>query len=275
MVSMSMRAVTTKDLQNVELGILKSLDKFCKKNNLRYSLAYGTMLGAIRHKGFIPWDDDVDIIMPREDYNKLILEYRDSKYYIKDALNDGAWPFPFAKCFDDSIILDEHIHGYKAYGAYVDIFAIDGLPNAAWRINKTYKALGWKWFVLARGFTESRISNSKYVYRKIARYCIISVCWKLRRPLLNSIIENAKKYSFDSSSLVGVQSIGTYGKKNALNKEKLGEFISVPFEDGSFMCFSGYDYYLKQIYGNYLELPEESKRIVHLHDLKWNDSSQN
>ena len=111
-----MKEITDRDLQRCELEILQSVASFCEQNGLRYSLAYGTLLGAIRHKGFIPWDDDIDIMMPRKDYEIFIRTYKNEKYYVGAVEQDEKWPNPYAKCIDNSIVIDEHIRGCNIYG---------------------------------------------------------------------------------------------------------------------------------------------------------------
>lgn len=260
--------VSIRELQKVELDILDSIDKFCRSHNIHYSLAFGTMLGAVRHKGFIPWDDDVDIVMPRDDYERFLNEFSSGHLIIKSVEIDKEWPFPFAKVFDMKIELNEHIHGCEPYGAYVDVFPLDGLPNNFRKIKKIYAKVVRRWFIIARSFTESRHS-SKNIFRKIARFIIISICWFLRKPLIKKMVKSSKKYDFNDSKYVGCQSIGTYGLKHAVEKEKLGYYSDIYFENHYYMCFSGFDYYLSHIYGDYMKIPPESDRITHTHDLKW------
>ena len=77
-----MKAISQEEIRSIQIAILNSVDAFCRKNNLKYSLAYGTLIGAVRHKGFIPWDDDIDIIMPRPDYDRFVAKYKDSVYDV-------------------------------------------------------------------------------------------------------------------------------------------------------------------------------------------------
>ena len=98
---MAVKELTLDEMKAVELGILKKFDSICKENGLEYSLAYGTMLGAIRHKGFIPWDDDIDVFMKREDYEKLLaLKYDDGDFEIKSYRYSKNYYFLYSKMVD-------------------------------------------------------------------------------------------------------------------------------------------------------------------------------
>ena len=123
---------TVEELQKIELEILKYIDKVCKENNLTYFLAYGTLIGAIRHKGFIPWDDDVDIQMPRDDYNKLcdILKEENGRYKLLDHKEGLGYIYPFAKVIDSNTrLIETGLTETVNMGVYIDIFPIDGTPN--------------------------------------------------------------------------------------------------------------------------------------------------
>ncbi|MGN1376374.1 MAG: phosphorylcholine transferase LicD, partial [Prevotella sp.] len=121
-----------KQLHGKILDILSAIDETCKKYNLRYYLIAGTMLGAVRHKGFIPWDDDADVCMPHSDYDKLIehaSEWLPKRYELICAENDKHYPQPFAKIQDSQTTLIEHAHLRYLGGVYVDVFPVDGMPD--------------------------------------------------------------------------------------------------------------------------------------------------
>ena len=127
------------DIRPLQLRILKNLlavDKVCKEHNLRYYIMAGTMLGAVRHKGFIPWDDDLDIGMPRADYDLLMAnakEWLPKPYEAVCAENDKEYPLPFAKVQDADTTLIERMHLKYLGGVYIDIFPLDGVPESRMR----------------------------------------------------------------------------------------------------------------------------------------------
>lgn len=123
-----------RELQLRILETLKAVDNVCREHNLRYYIWAGTMIGAVRHKGFIPWDDDLDIAMPRPDYDRLIehaAEWLPKPYEMVCAENDGVYPLPFAKIQDADTTLIERMHLKYLGGIYLDVFPIDGVPEGA------------------------------------------------------------------------------------------------------------------------------------------------
>lgn len=123
---MAGKELTLDEMKAVELGILKKFDSICKENGLEYSLAYGTMLGAIRHKGFIPWDDDIDVFMKREDYEKLLkLKYDDGDFEIKSYRYSKNYYFLYSKMVDKRTYICEDWRAEKDMGLFVDIFPLD------------------------------------------------------------------------------------------------------------------------------------------------------
>ena len=120
-------------LKELELNILKNIAEFCDKNKMRYYLCGGTLLGAVRHKGFIPWDDDMDIAMPREDYIKFQKSYNgySDRYVVNGIENNEQWHMPFARVEDLDTVLYEHTlkPKYEKCHVFVDVFPIDGIPK--------------------------------------------------------------------------------------------------------------------------------------------------
>ena len=119
--------MTLDEVKQVELEILEYVDKICKENNIQYSLAYGTMLGAVRHKGFIPWDDDIDILLKREEYEKLLrilYSKTDEKYQVFSLKDEGYW-YSYAKVTDTRTIIVEKNDRNMKECVYIDIFPID------------------------------------------------------------------------------------------------------------------------------------------------------
>lgn len=265
------KQITTEDLQKSALEILQSVASFCEEKGLRYSLGCGTLLGAIRHKGFIPWDDDIDIIMPRKDYEVFLKTYKNEKYYVSAIEFDEKWPYAFAKCMDDTILLDEHVRGCGPIGAYIDIFPLDGLPDDEYEIAKTYRRLERRMEIVAIGMRRPSINwKDKRLIRSILRYIRHNVCYLFRKHFVYKIVESAKRYDSDSATFVGNQSWTRYGTRNALEREKLGSLTQVMFEGRPFKAFQGYDYYLRKIYGDYMKIPDEEHREQHTNDKSWN-----
>ena len=143
-----MKELTLQEIKSVELEILSMFDEFCKKNSIKYFISNGTLLGAVKYKGFIPWDDDVDLLIPREDYNRLLKLFKDSdRYRIFAIEKDKNYRYPFAKLCDMTTRKDEF--GYDnglELGVDIDIFPLDywdnDLENAKREVRKISKSIG-------------------------------------------------------------------------------------------------------------------------------------
>lgn len=139
----AMRHLTLQELQQFSLDILKDVAGFCEKNNIRYSLGYGTMLGAVRHKGFIPWDDDVDIMMPREDYEKFRTIYKSKLYSFIDSRNTPDCYIAFGRVCDTKKTLASSCIPWvkKDVGVWIDIFPVDRVPDDKDTFDRIYDSL--------------------------------------------------------------------------------------------------------------------------------------
>lgn len=127
-----MKKITIEEAKKIELDILSYIDDFCKKNNIEYFINYGTLIGAVRHKGFIPWDDDIDISMTRENYDKFIEYYKNdkSKYKLLALETNKHYFNNFAKIVDSTTRID-NTRIYKSYpsGIFIDIFPMDSFAD--------------------------------------------------------------------------------------------------------------------------------------------------
>lgn len=120
------KTIDIKELKKIQLGLLNALDDYCVQNDLTYYLAYGTLIGAIRHKGYIPWDDDIDVMMPREDYNKFIANFNNDKHAsnVKAISHeiDTDYYLSFAKLINKSTVMQEEVNSDYQIGVYIDVF---------------------------------------------------------------------------------------------------------------------------------------------------------
>lgn len=244
--------------------ILTEFDRVCRENGLKYTLAYGTLLGAVRHKGFIPWDDDVDVCMPRPDYERLI-ELAKQKGVLRDHFllskdrGKGA-QYPFVKLMDDRYPIRCRTNLEVPY-LYVDIFPLDGLPDDEKQIKKLYAkerrnafvALLCKWYTFntAWGWLLRVIGFPVY---------LVGLCIGQNRTIkkLNAL---ASRYPYEESKLVGIHSWGL--AKEAMPRETFEEFCELPFGDRNFLAIKNWDGYLTHLYGDYMTPPPENKRISH------------
>ena len=226
-----MRKIDEDELKSIELDILKDVANFCDENGLRYYLCGGTLLGAIRHKGFIPWDDDIDIIMPRPDYIKFAELYnkRDSPYRTDSLLTDKNWTSAFAEVQDTRTIkIYSDFSLPQERGVSIDLFPIDGAPeNEAerkrfWKINNIMTriaTLSCQKFTVSRHFVDQDTSHGtiKTILRTAVKFMAIPIA-KLFIPFhLNQRVTNrAMVYDVDKSEYIGVSVFPLYGYKECI-----------------------------------------------------------
>lgn len=266
-----MRNIELKEIQQLELEIMKDVHRFCNENNIRYYLCGGTLLGAIRHKGFIPWDDDIDIMMPRPDYERFIKEYKSNNpyYTLTSIQNNPHHLYTFAKIFDNRTIKIEKGIEYcedNIGGVEIDIFPMDGLPQDIKQSDKYFNNQKniFKYYSLA----VSKFTKSKNILKLIPKYIIVKVCKIIGKEKFIILINNrAKKYNFNDCEYVACSIIPYYGNRERILKSTYINQIEVEFEGELFYAPEGYDKYLSNLYGDYMKLPPKEKRVTH-HDCK-------
>ena len=259
-----MRELNLKEIQQVEIQILDYFVSFCEKNNLRYYLSGGTLLGAIRHKGFIPWDDDIDVCMPRPDYIKFIELFGDKQNHFElksDII--GTFSLPFSKLFDSRTkVITPYVNYSCEERIWMDIFPVDGLPEDINSVKKIYKNI--KFYRKIHGLANAKLGNGRNKLRKYIKYVL--------KPLVslygaNNCIQNiqeiAAKYKYEESIFVGAVTWGLYGEGERMRKDEFEKSTMVKFENKYYKTFSCWDSYLKGLYGDYMQLPPVEKRITH------------
>lgn len=252
-------------MRTIQMDITEAFHNFCVEHNIKYSLGCGSLLGAIRHNGFIPWDDDMDVYLKREDYKKLIqlfpLQLND-RYVFVSLERDKNWNKSYGKLYDNRTLLIEPLGRLgKQLGINIDVYPIDYVPT-----NK-YK---WKCYDKIRRFLQNSITAKTTRIRKDRKLWInivvvfLKVMWSFipTRKLglfCNYLAQlyNGKEhiYLFETSQGERV--------KNRFLASAFDEVILHDFEDRKFYIMKGYDEYLTQSYGNYMQLPPEEKRYTH------------
>ena len=266
---MKQKEVKLRDLQLAELEILKEFIRICKELNLKYFLDSGTLLGCIRHGGFIPWDDDIDVNMPREDY-EMFLEKGQAllkdKYFLQNYKTDKEFTQPFAKIrnsettFIESPVKNLNIN----HGIYIDIFPYDGY--------KPEKKI--RNFINSKKYTMYNIQISKkYAIQKKEEniktkvlYFISNLFYGRRTTtkLLNKKEKIAKKHKYEENEYVCTYCYpGTPPERNYMLKEYFGNGTIKMFEGIEVTVPENYDAFLKRLYGDYMKLPPEEKRVSH------------
>lgn len=261
-----MQQMTLQDLRASQLEMLKQFDKVCRENNIRYTLAGGTLLGAIRHNGYIPWDDDIDVMVPYPDYKKIVelrRNFENERFTLKipyDKFN--TLPFSYIKFCDLSTRLIEFPNTKKIeYNVYIDIFPCFGLPTDI----KINSYLFRKCAFLCKIYDCLKISlyNKNYgVFLRKILWNFIYAISKIVSPIyiLRKLEGNADFCNFDKADFIGNATCG-YGVKERFHRTSF-ELTEHDFEGRKYMILCGYDEYLTNLYGDYMKLPPKEQQVL-------------
>lgn len=262
-----MKKIAAEEFRKIALDMLISFADICKNNNLRYSLDYGTLLGAIRHNGFIPWDDDIDVTMPREDYARLmeIAEKNDDifgkDYRLANVHNRYNVYKPYLNLVNIRTVTISKARKKKYYyPIWIDIFPMDYFDEKdAEQIQSKVERLIW----LAREPLYKPHGKSK-VLRTV--YGVVNRPLVMKRLKRADLISDVKRYS---EKLINY--MGPYKMRDISYMKYYSNYIYAEFEKHRFRIPSDYDERLKQLYGDYMQLPPEEQRVPHATDAYWED----
>ena len=248
-----------KTLQARLVPMLECIDKVCREHHLRYYLWAGTMLGAVRHKGFIPWDDDMDICMPRPDYDLLLAhchEWMPAPFEVVGPHNRSDYPYPFAKVEDSSTTVLERPDFNFPEGIYVDIFPIDGIPSdkaVATKHLKKYKF--WRHLLFFRGRDPFKHGKGPRSWWPLLIHKMYSL-----QQLQDKVQRLMTQYKFDDcEQVIDYDSVF----RGIVAKTILGEPKEYEFEGKKFLGVSDAHQYLTEMYGDYMTPPPKEKQIQH------------
>ncbi len=264
MISKMKKEIGTDEFKKISLDILLAVHEFCQRNNVKYSLACGTLIGAIRHKGFIPWDDDIDIYMVREDYERFVSLFPQlykSRYSILAFSNEPSWNVPYAKVYDSrTLYYEEKKYDFEGIGISIDVFPIDNAPDDlnTWIKYERRRVLLKNLYVMKELKWRK---NRPLIKNLFVEFCSLLLYPFSKKSLALMLDRYAKKYNsietnYYTESCLGVPN-GRFLKKDF---ETTNDCL---FDNYTFKVMAGYDDYLHQFFGNYMELPPLEERISH------------
>lgn len=253
---------TVTELQAIILEIQKKVHAFCVKHAIPYSLSGGTCIGAIRHKGFIPWDDDIDLFLIRENYERFLDIFKqDPIPGLRVATFEGRKRYflPFAKVEDVRTRVDELTNHPAEVGVNIDLFPLSGLPNGDFA-QKGYLV----WCRLLRNMLALKqvkpVAKRSWEKNLVLYLGRILLCWLPLKSLLRMMDWTSKMFAYEKADYVCEIFSGV---TKPFPKSAMENVVLLPFEDASFFVMSGYDAYLRATYKNYMQLPPEEQRVTH------------
>lgn len=251
-------------LHNCQLIIAREIKRLCDKHNIKYFIIAGTLLGAIRHGGFIPWDDDMDVGMLREDYEKFIKVAKTDlggDFFLQTSETDKNYGLPFAKILLNDTVLVEASAGSDAKkGIFVDVFPFDVAPeNEADRENHNKKTYIYKRLLLAKLNYNVCVKND-YVKRAVYFILKIMSSFYSHDKLVQKLEGEITRYNNSKTEDI-VNIGGAYGyKKETIKADWVRDTVEIPFEDMTLSAPVDYIKYLETFYGDYMTPPPEDKR---------------
>ena len=256
------------EIQQMELGIMEYIHEVCHKIGVKYFLSYGSLIGAVRHQGFIPWDDDMDICMLRDDYEKLqdyLIAHPDERYEVMSYKNNINYVYPFMKIQDNhTYLVEEDVRIDSNMGIYVDVFPVDGYEDDQVFKDKMTKIIKKRQLSC---YTFKGITNTKSVVNSMIRYISVIIFYFTNtNKYVSQIDELAKSRKVEDYELVDYVVYKDMNKP-VWKREWLEQVEAGSFEGKEFMIPKHYHEILTSDYGNYMQLPPVEQQVSH-HDFK-------
>lgn len=272
-----MKELTLADQQKVGLDILKDVHRFCVSHGIKYSIAYGSLIGAIRHNGFIPWDDDVDIIMPRPDYNRFCQEYHSDAYTLISRLTSPDCMIAYARVTDcqNTICLTQVPWCSQPVGLWIDVFPVDAVSDDRGQYKEQFSRLShlWKKTIWERQ-AKTPLSSYNWAFLptiKLALKKVLSLNGFRLFKHIDHLIDEGQRISWgETAHFAQLSCLDGKAEKEYLPCDSFDSCIDVRFEGTVVKALSGYEDVLRMMYGDYWVLPPIEKQIPHNNILnKW------
>ena len=263
-----MKTIPIEEQKELQLNILKSIHHFCTEQGINYTLAYGTLIGALRHDGFIPWDDDIDIAMPREDYEKFIHSYKSEIYKVHSLETDSDYLNPIVKVEDTRTLIEEE-GSMVNLGVFVDVFPLDPLYDTTDECSLLFHKVTFYRRLLA-----FRTLTSRYFQCWWKRWIFLMGSFFLRFLSKRWLAERLDRLAKSGHSDARYWGMFAGCMKYALiERDDLQHYIYHKFEDSDFLVIQNYDSWLRQVYGDYMTPPplDKQKSVHYFNNVYWKD----
>ena len=251
------------ELRQIQLGILDAVHQFCVSNGLRYFLSSGTLIGAVRHKGYIPWDDDIDIYMPRKDYEQFLQTYHDASgiYKAIDPQREPHYYYTYAKVVDlRTRMVEDEIKGYEI-NVYMDIFPVDYVSD-----NNKDRERAFRLKKLLYKIRRCKISDFNPLYSTLAYWCYKSLPFPV--SFVNKMIRKLIVLETPTNTVCNMTEAGPK-IKGCFPAEDIASDVDIEFEGKLYKTMVGYKDYLERTYGDYMTLPPVEQRVTHHFEAYW------
>ena len=277
-----MREMTIEDIQRVSLELLKDVHDFCQENHINYTLYGGTMIGAVRHGGFIPWDDDVDVAMPRPDYERFVSTYRSKHGYKLFVSGTKECYLAFSRlCEMEKTLVTEDSLPWSSHqtGVWIDIFPLDGAPDNQREAERSVKKMLKKWVVCCYARSaHSPFSAASTLAKKVKlvfKKVFMNNRFRNIHLLNKEYIADCQRIKWGASNHFCNYAFITFGMREYIPMEDYQSTVDFNFEGIPMPVCNGYDHLMKHKYGDYMQLPpkEEQKPRHNLCRFYWKQQS--
>ncbi len=251
------------ELRQIQIGILDEVHRFCESHNLRYFLSSGTLIGAVRHKGYIPWDDDIDIYMPRKDYEEFLATYHDQTGRFKsiNPYQESNYYYTFAKVVDlRTKMIETETEGYEI-GVYMDIFPVDYVTDDLQERKRVFKLKK-----LLYKIRRCKISNANPLRSRLAYWCYKSL--PVSAHYVFRLIQRLIVLGKPTRTVCNMTEAGPK-IKGCFPAEDIASSVDIEFEGKLYKTMVGYKDYLERTYGDYMTLPPVEQRVTHQFEAYW------
>ena len=262
----NLRKLSVAEVKEIQLEILSFFHEYCIRYGLRYYLSAGTLIGAVRHKGYIPWDDDIDVVMLREDYDRLLSQFNqtNTRYQIISNDLDYTCKYGYAKLVNSGTVFieDPKYDLDKRIGINIDIFPLENLGNDYQQAIKTVKkAEKYTWIIDKKNCVLKHKTPLKTITLKLIKTVMKIFSYKWCFDGVRRIMNTRKN---DNASIyVGQITLFAKGENEILKREWFSKQVDMEFEGRRFFAPIGYDEYLKRLFGDYMKLPPKEQQVTH------------